>query len=552
MDVAPQDNLYVKGLPAACDEPAIKTIFGAYGNVVSVKMLPCPPGVTDVAALVRMSSVEEATWLVTNVNGNIPSGLTTPVTIRFASSGKGKGKDKGAGAVVMPPPMFGRPAPVPFAPVEPGQPTNRLYVKGYPQGITEEQVKQVMSAYGTVNSVKVLKVPPGAVDAACIVQMSTVEEAQWLVTNLDGNIPNGLAQPVQVKFKTDNPGAGAASAMAAVVPPGARPGAGVARSASLDVRGLPEGFSEDTIKLIFSSYGSVVSCSVTPSPYGSPETCCTLTMSSVEEAQWLVDNLNGNIPHNLTSPVTISFKPGVGAAVGGYGVPPPMATPVYPPSGYGGVPPPRPVAEPSDNLYIKGLPIESTEESLRTIFSNYGNVTSARILASPPGKMDAAALVRMQSLEEAKWLIDNVNGNIPVGLTQPVEIRYASNSKGKGKGGSNVVVPPPQMMAHQVAAPAPVQAPHQPSDNLYMKGFPEGITEDQLKQILSAYGTIVQAKVLQSPPGKGNAACLVRMASLDEAKWLVDNLNGNIPQGLTSPVEVKFAANNGGARAAPY
>merc|ERR1712232_488928 len=51
------------------------------------------------------------------------------------------------------------------------------------------------------------------------------------------------------------------------------------------------------------------------------------------------------------------------------------------------------------------------------------------------GKVDAAALVRMADVGQAKWLVDNVNGNIPNGLSTPLQIAYAEN-----KGPVNVPV----------------------------------------------------------------------------------------------------------------
>merc|ERR1719253_2235141 len=46
--------------------------------------------------MVRVGSVDEAQWIVDNLNGNIAQGLSTPVQVRFANSpGQGKGKDAG-------------------------------------------------------------------------------------------------------------------------------------------------------------------------------------------------------------------------------------------------------------------------------------------------------------------------------------------------------------------------------------------------------------------------------------------------------------------------
>mmetsp|Transcript_17199 Transcript_17199/g.43307 ORF Transcript_17199/g.43307 Transcript_17199/m.43307 type:complete len:122 (-) Transcript_17199:50-415(-) len=95
-DAAPSDNLYMKGLPAGTNEESLKAIFGVYGTVVSTKVLPSPAGVSDAAALVRMSSVSEAQYLVENAV-HVASGLGTPVQIKFASSGQNKGAGKGGG-----------------------------------------------------------------------------------------------------------------------------------------------------------------------------------------------------------------------------------------------------------------------------------------------------------------------------------------------------------------------------------------------------------------------------------------------------------------------
>merc|ERR1719499_1965803 len=80
------------------------------------------------------------------------------------------------------------------------------------------------------------------------------------------------------------------------------------------------------------------------------------------------------------------------------------------------------------------------------------------------------------------------------------------------------------------------------SDNLYITDLPPNMDEDTLRTIFSSYGVVVQCKVLQSKtPGTGKCAGLVRVQSAEEAQWIVENLNGNIPQGLTSAIQVRFA-----------
>lgn len=94
----PSTNLYICDLPGNIDEATIAQVFGAYGTVVQHKLLPKPHSqIPTAAALVRYSTVDEAKWIVENVNGNIPQGLTAPVKINFNASGEGKGKGKEGG-----------------------------------------------------------------------------------------------------------------------------------------------------------------------------------------------------------------------------------------------------------------------------------------------------------------------------------------------------------------------------------------------------------------------------------------------------------------------
>jgi len=86
MAVVPCDNVYVTDLPGSFDDEQCKTIFGAYGVVSQCKVLPPKTeGQDKRAALVRFSDVEQAAWIVENLNGNIPEGLTEPIQCKFAT-----------------------------------------------------------------------------------------------------------------------------------------------------------------------------------------------------------------------------------------------------------------------------------------------------------------------------------------------------------------------------------------------------------------------------------------------------------------------------------
>eukprot|EP00928_Gymnodinium_smaydae_P071556 TRINITY_DN55103_c0_g1_i1.p1 TRINITY_DN55103_c0_g1~~TRINITY_DN55103_c0_g1_i1.p1 ORF type:complete len:376 (-),score=70.98 TRINITY_DN55103_c0_g1_i1:222-1196(-) len=83
----------------------MKTIIGQYGMVHSVKLLP-PTASNDRACLCELTSLEEAEWIYKNLNGNIPQGLSSPVTVLYAGGSKGVGK----GPTVVAPPGLSVPS----------------------------------------------------------------------------------------------------------------------------------------------------------------------------------------------------------------------------------------------------------------------------------------------------------------------------------------------------------------------------------------------------------------------------------------------------------
>merc|ERR1740130_808336 len=51
-------------------------------------------------------------------------------------------------------------------------------------------------------------------------------------------------------------------------------------------------------------------------------------------------------------------------------------------------------------------------------------------------------MIRFGSVEMAQWVVENINGNIPEGLAEPIIARFANSSSGgkggdKGKGGQD-------------------------------------------------------------------------------------------------------------------
>jgi cold shock CspA family protein len=328
---------------------------------------------------------------------------------------------------------------------------------------------------------------------------------------------------------------------------GGPPAAPPAAQDNLYISGLPADATDESIKQIFGQYGSITSVKVL-ADNGSQERVAMVRMAAAEQAKWLLDNLNGNIPLGMQTVVAIKYAAAKAAPQQQAWAPWPPQQQAWAPSPAPSHAPPGPAA-PCDNLYIKGFPTDVTNDTVKSLLGQYGTVLSVKVLDTG-AHADSAAMVRMGSVSEAQWLVDNLNGNIPQGISQIITVKFATpkapppgaggygaapaekGGKGMspygGKGGP-VHVPPPA----QAASP----------NSLTISGLPGDSTGESVMAVLGQYGTITGVKMVAA------GTALLYMGDADTATWLVNNLDGNIPQGYSTPISVKRSG--GGPPAAP-
>lgn len=88
-----------------------------------------------------------------------------------------------------------------------------------------------------------------------------------------------------------------------------------------------------------------------------------------------------------------------------------------------------------------------------------------------------------------------------------------------------------------------------PSDNLFIGDLPPSVSDESVLEVFSAYGEVVSCKAIPPKAGGSKGAALVRFATLVEAQWVLENLNGNLPEGLDLPVVIQYARNPPGGPA---
>lgn len=360
-------------------------------------------------------------------------------------------------------------------------------------------------------------------------------------------------------------------------------------SESLFIGDLPASIDDGTLQSVLGAYGGIKSLKVLPvSSRGSG--AAIVTFNNATDATWIVQNLNGNIPQGLTTPIKASYKQNnLGGGGGAPGIHAPAAAPAWNPGGVGvtigglvttpqyGAPMAQPQygggggydkgggkgggpASPSENVFIGDLPAAITEQELVAVFGAYGTVKSHKMLA--PGRSGSmAAIVTWDSIDKAKWVVENLNGNIPQGLTSPIVCRYKA-SKNPSAAAQAYGAPPPPAYGAYGAAPAPMMAVGGVGggilslpDAVLVGDLPQGIDDATLQSVFGAYGMISSHQFL--PPTVAGAQAVISFSTKEEATWCVEHLNGNIPQGLQTPIRCVFKnapgiAVGGGKGMTPY
>lgn len=77
---------------------------------------------------------------------------------------------------------------------------DNLFIAGLPLHTNEEFIRSFFSKWGTVARCKILPDQPGKPDKAALVRFSDEAAAKWLVENLHGKTPEGMAGPLTIRF----------------------------------------------------------------------------------------------------------------------------------------------------------------------------------------------------------------------------------------------------------------------------------------------------------------------------------------------------------------
>lgn len=287
--------------------------------------------------------------------------------------------------------------------------------------------------------------------------------------------------------------------------------AAVQPSEHLTVHGLPLGLTDEILHMIFSQYGKVEQAKMLDIAPGQTSRGALLEMSQLEESVWLVQTVNANIPQGLEAAVSIQF---VTSSPEGLAQPPPPPMALPPPTG-----PPTGVLSEMAGPFQMGVHYRGTVK-------RWDDSKGFGFIVPDGGGPDVFV--------HTKELID---GDKLVNGFQVVFQVMQDPSKGPNhfRASSCKGAVQKDLFQEQTSSV---------NEKVFMTGLPLDITEAMLIQVFSQYGKVISVKKMPIQPGKADSAALCLMGNAAQADYLVKNLNRQIPTGLTTPVNIRFAENS--------
>ncbi|XP_065166022.1 ELAV-like protein 3 isoform X3 [Atheta coriaria] len=184
---------------------------------------------------------------------------------------------------------------------------------------------------------------------------------------------------------------------------------------NLIVNYLPQTMTQEEIRSLFSSIGEVESCKLirdkvtvplgelsSPLVTGQSLGYGFVNYHRPEDAEKAINTLNGLRLQNKT--IKVSYARPSSEAIKGA------------------------------NLYVSGLPKNMAQQDLESLFSPFGRIITSRILCDNiTGLSKGVGFIRFDQRMEAERAIQELNGTIPKGSTEPITVKFANNPSNNNK-----------------------------------------------------------------------------------------------------------------------
>nr|XP_008101971.1 PREDICTED: ELAV-like protein 3 isoform X5 [Anolis carolinensis] len=201
------------------------------------------------------------------------------------------------------------------------------------------------------------------------------------------------------------------------------------------------------------------------------------------------------------------------------------------------------------NLYVSGLPKTMSQKEMEQLFSQYGRIITSRILVDQvTGVSRGVGFIRFDKRIEAEEAIKGLNGQKPLGASEPITVKFANNPSQKT--GQALLTHLYQTTARRYTGPlhhqtqrfrfSPITIDSMTSlagVNLtgassagwciFVYNLSPEADESVLWQLFGPFGAVTNVKVIRDfTTNKCKGFGFVTMTNYDEAAMAIASLNG--------------------------
>lgn len=169
-----------------------------------------------------------------------------------------------------------------------------------------------------------------------------------------------------------------------------------------------------------------------------------------------------------------------------------------------------------NNIYVKNFPPDTTDEKLREMFSEFGEIKSCCVEKDAEGKSKGFGFVCFHDPDHAEQAVKTMHNKEINGRTL-----YASRAQRKEERQEEIK----QRLEKQRAER---QSKYVSGVNLYVKNLDDNIDDEQLKKAFCQYGPITSAKVMTDASGRSKGFGFVCFTQPDQAARAVTEMNATL------------------------
>ncbi|DAZ93677.1 TPA: hypothetical protein N0F65_008185 [Lagenidium giganteum] len=192
----------------------------------------------------------------------------------------------------------------------------------------------------------------------------------------------------------------------------------------------------------------------------------------------------------------------------------------------------RPDVEEWTNCYVKNIPLKWTDEDFRKEFEVYGTVASAVVMRDSATELSRGfGFVNFEESESARKATEELNGKKFTNEDGTETELYVGKAQKRSERERELRNKFEQLKLERINKYQGV--------NLYVKNLDDQLTDDELREAFSSFGTITSSRVMRDPAGNSRGFGFVCFSSPEEANKAVAEMNGKLITG--KPVYVALA-----------